>query len=1221
MGLSLTKDTLREAGGFDSLLRAVAKVSHAEPVARVADTRPMAALRPGHVLHERFVIKDRLGAGGMGVVYRARNLETEKDVALKTLRSLDATSLSRFKREFRSLADISHPNLVLLHELVRDSDLWFFTMDLVDGVPFGPEADLRSAFAQLVAGVSAIHATGRIHRDLKPSNVLVTPEGRVVVLDFGLVEDLELVRAERSTEWGGTPAYMAPEQTTGSSAGPATDWFSAGVMLFERLTSRLPWDGPPGTMLLRRRTERTPRPSALVSGVPPDLDELCWRMLAPDPEARPSGEEIRDVIGLPGDTRQHFYVVRPRHSDVFVGREAELAALRATVRDGPGRPRVVIVRGPPGIGKSALLRRFAGDLAAKGTTVLRGRCYARESVPFAALDALVDQLLREPVDESSEAPTSDEAVALLRAFPVLEQVEAIAALRTHSGGSEAQPLRVLAARGLRRVLRSSSRERPFVLWIDDFQWADADSIWLLGEMLAPPDAPNLVLLLTSRESLSPALLEEVTSRGRVELTTLDLGPLSTSAMQDMARSLVHGGRAGLADSIASEAAGHPFFLEVLARSEAERPTEDLAPPSSLDSAIRRRFDNLRPELQRVLTAVAIAGHPVPEMVAVAAAQSSADAATVRALCSGSFLRVASGHQVEPYHDRIRDVIYETLDTGERARWHGRLAEALEMHGASAPEVLARHFSLAGVPAAAKRYAIEGAHRANHALAFDRAAELFALARSSTPAGDPQVRELTRLHAEALFNARRCKDAAEEFLELARTAADVQEAARLEQRAVESYFIGGHVQLGLSVLEPLLQRGGVDVPHDGDEVRRVIMMGTMRLMQRGFHFELREGAVVDESTRARIELLRTASEAWSSLDPPRATAFLLEAAPLVLDTGEPQSVAWILAHVGLFLASLANEDMQKRGAALLDSAAALAEQLKTPTMQPSVDLCRARAAISVGRFREGVRFSDDCLGRAERKGARPNVVEVAQTVRLFGLLAIGEIARLSELLPVLEADARRRADAYWLVTVRLYVAHLRLVHEGDAAGALAIVDSALAEWGEQRMLFQTWLALRTRVLCELYSGAAGRAFDVLQQAWPELERSGLLSLGVVRPDALRLRGVTALADGGGGARAIVDGTRGSLSEGRLDESATRMTLQAGALVLDGKVEEAATLLERARATHRLAGQRLDAWVVHSAMSALRGDDPEPSVRRLRKAGVADPGRWVSTLVPFVGGLLR
>ena len=232
---------------------------------------------------ERFTLRRRLGAGGMGVVYEAHDREMDKIVALKTLTRAEAAHIYRFKREFRTLADVSHPNLVALYELMSDGQHWFFTMELVKGVTFiqhvrpeaagafdsatdntlpGPRARLvrhtdseaetevfdsshlslesaeraplddaqpavasyykldvprlRSALQQLAEGVNRLHELGKLHRDIKPSNVLVTDEGRVVILDFGLVEDIEPELHE--TLLAGTPDYMSPEQGACSSA-------------------------------------------------------------------------------------------------------------------------------------------------------------------------------------------------------------------------------------------------------------------------------------------------------------------------------------------------------------------------------------------------------------------------------------------------------------------------------------------------------------------------------------------------------------------------------------------------------------------------------------------------------------------------------------------------------------------------------------------------------------------------------------------------------------------------------------------------------------------------------------------------------------------------------------------------------------------------------------------------------------------------------------------
>jgi serine/threonine protein kinase len=162
---------------------------------------------------KRFVLERELGEGGMGVVYEATDRRTDARVALKTLKSLDAQALARLKTEFRALQEVQHPNLVSLGELIETDGHWFFTMELVQGVPLleyvstrrtgAPEASstpvagrlhderrLRRAFGQLAAALSALHDAGLVHRDVKPSNALVTDEGRVVLLDFGLVSDV-----------------------------------------------------------------------------------------------------------------------------------------------------------------------------------------------------------------------------------------------------------------------------------------------------------------------------------------------------------------------------------------------------------------------------------------------------------------------------------------------------------------------------------------------------------------------------------------------------------------------------------------------------------------------------------------------------------------------------------------------------------------------------------------------------------------------------------------------------------------------------------------------------------------------------------------------------------------------------------------------------------------------------------------------------------------------
>jgi serine/threonine protein kinase len=184
----------------------------------------------------RFTVRRRLGVGGMGVVYEVDDTVRHEVVALKTLRHATAADVYRLKREFRSLADVVHPNLVCLYELFADDHSCFFTMELVPGCNFVDyvrgEGDrwrsderLVSAFAQLVDGVSALHRLGKLHRDIKPSNVLVTPEARVVILDFGLITELA-PHAFHDRGPRRHADYMAPRP---DRAGPteAADWYAS----------------------------------------------------------------------------------------------------------------------------------------------------------------------------------------------------------------------------------------------------------------------------------------------------------------------------------------------------------------------------------------------------------------------------------------------------------------------------------------------------------------------------------------------------------------------------------------------------------------------------------------------------------------------------------------------------------------------------------------------------------------------------------------------------------------------------------------------------------------------------------------------------------------------------------------------------------------------------------------------------------------------------------
>ncbi|MDB4989390.1 MAG: hypothetical protein JWN04_4568, partial [Myxococcaceae bacterium] len=313
------------------------------------------------VLHtQRFEVVRRLGAGATGVVYEAYNRKSGERVALKALSNLDASSLYRFKREFRALSGVFHPNLATLNELFHEGGRWYLSMELVHGRSFvdyvrsqRAEPDLtrlRPAFTQLVQALQALHEAGRLHRDIKPSNVLVTEHGRVVVLDFGFVRELGGDAVAESAEILGTPAYMAPEQADVGGTHPASDWYSVGVMLFEALTGRLPFTGTNTSILIAKLDQTAPLVSAFWRQVPPDLAQLCAELLARDPNARPLGRVLVERVRVDCVTLrdvQSAFVEAPASADPFVGRAMLLMRLRLALESARRdvAPRVVTITG------------------------------------------------------------------------------------------------------------------------------------------------------------------------------------------------------------------------------------------------------------------------------------------------------------------------------------------------------------------------------------------------------------------------------------------------------------------------------------------------------------------------------------------------------------------------------------------------------------------------------------------------------------------------------------------------------------------------------------------------------------------------------------------------------------------------------------------------------------------------------------------------------------
>ena len=266
---------------------------------------PVSRLATGGLLAGRYEIRQQLGEGGMGVVYRAYDRELKELVAIKTLRPElvgDATLLERFKQEIRLARQISHPNVVRTHDLGVTDGQYFITMEYVEGTPLDELIRRKGALPlgvtltvgrQLCRALEVAHTQGVVHRDIKPQNLVVDAQGFLKVMDFGiarLVEGRQAARGPGLTEAGtiiGTPEYMAPEQLMGQPVDGRADLYAAGLVLYECATGKQMVSGDSfGTILMKQVQEPPIDPRTIVPGLPADFVALVLKALAKEPERR-----------------------------------------------------------------------------------------------------------------------------------------------------------------------------------------------------------------------------------------------------------------------------------------------------------------------------------------------------------------------------------------------------------------------------------------------------------------------------------------------------------------------------------------------------------------------------------------------------------------------------------------------------------------------------------------------------------------------------------------------------------------------------------------------------------------------------------------------------------------------------------------------------------------------------------------------------------------------
>src|SRR5579862_9252337 len=259
----------------------------------------------GRMLDGRYHVRARIAHGGMATVYLATDTRLDREVALKVMHAdlvRDADFVGRFIGEAKSVAKLSHPNIVGVYDQGADGQYLYLAMEYVPGRTLRellrergwlPWQEALAVLDPVLAGLSAAHQAGIVHRDVKPENVLLTADGRVKVVDFGLARATAAVSNTRAGQIIGSVNYIAPEQVTGAVTDARTDVYSAGILLFEMLTGRQPFTGEtPLALAYAHVNSDVPVVSTVVGGIPPSVDQLVRAATSRDPNQRPADAEM-----------------------------------------------------------------------------------------------------------------------------------------------------------------------------------------------------------------------------------------------------------------------------------------------------------------------------------------------------------------------------------------------------------------------------------------------------------------------------------------------------------------------------------------------------------------------------------------------------------------------------------------------------------------------------------------------------------------------------------------------------------------------------------------------------------------------------------------------------------------------------------------------------------------------------------------------------------------
>jgi tRNA A-37 threonylcarbamoyl transferase component Bud32 len=1051
------------------------------------------------------------------------------------LHETSAEALLLLKAEFRALSGIHHPGLVRLFDLVVSPSDVFFTMERVHGAKLTEYArnvcpvDLKRTLHSAADAIEALHAHGKLHRDLKPENILVDASGQAHILDFGFVA--------RAGSTAGTLAYMAPEIFQGATASAASDWYAFGVVIYEAMSDRVPVsDGDVPELVLRKRMRGFPRLRDVNPAAPDDLDDLVWSLLEPNPTKRATYEAIANVVASPTLTRRRGHRGAPAQ---LLGREPELERLKASLeRANRGGPSVVLIEGESGVGKSYLVRSFLDQELPDGWATLAGAARPQESVPFLAIDAVVDGILG--VIETLDAEPRRALVAcippsLVRSFPVLGSLDRDR-LEPAPVGLDALEGRHEARIAFAALIRRLCAYRPVALWIDDLQWADSESLVFLRAAIEQADAARLFVVLTRRPVAEGRPDADGALLWLEEVERVSLGALDDESARRVLR--MYAGDRALGDAAEAralhQADGNAFLLEFLARYAAAQDEPDRL--LDMAGALRASLDELQPDARVLFECAALTSQALP---LACLGRVLADRAALRwhadHLVARGLLSMDAAERVRPYHDTLRERTQATIDAESRRSRHGALATALDEYGAP-PEWSIPHLEGCGRVDAAAAKCVDAGRAAAQRYAFAIAASHY---ENALRLGHFEPHSRARLLGDLADNLAltgRGPDAATRYEDAAKLLDDERhdDALVMRHRRAISLLRSGEIAGGFAALSSTLGVVGETLPRGGSWaiVSGGIESLRLALLRRGSPVEgdvpldgadiepdwgrqspqVEAGRPQADPIEPRLEALWTSATSLSMYDPLVANVLALRFVRRALRDGRPRWVLRALALEAAFLAALGG---RRRGQvhSLMTELRRRAQRAPWPYERAWVAATEGSTAWLAGdvlRCCDWTTRARAMFGSVPQTGAYEFALLDA-----FRVPALALLGRTDEALNASEAAltaSTERGDRFSALSCQHGHITLAYLTKGDRARAEIRSEQARRTSQHSNSAMTTYHQVFSRSTIALFDGEGLRAHEIFMDGWRRVRRAGLLAIESVSGDLRYLRARCALAAG-------------------------------------------------------------------------------------------------------------